>query len=175
MATDAVGSLVIPDDTIALGEAAFSAWYRGHYRSVFAVALAACRSRAIAQDATDEAFARAAERWGRVQGMASPTGWACRVAANEATRLMRKAKRQVATREPTTVDLGPDVDLWSAVARLPRRQREAIALRYIADLTESEVARTMGISTGAASATLSSARARLAALLTAGRDGATDE
>jgi RNA polymerase sigma factor (sigma-70 family) len=59
-----------------------------------------------------------------------------------------------------------DPDLWRAVARLPRRQREAVALRYLADLTEAEIATVMRISEGAVSATLTRARRELAASLT---------
>ncbi len=37
----------------------------------------------------------------------------------------------------------------SALRRLPPRQREAVVLRYYADLSESEIAATMGVSRGA--------------------------
>lgn len=56
-------------------------------------------------------------------------------------------------------------ELWAAVADLPDRQREAIALRYVSGLTETEVAATMGVTDGSASATLSKARRRLAEVL----------
>jgi len=36
-----------------------------------------------------------------------------------------------------------------ALARLPRRQREVLALRYYLDLSEREIAETLGISPGA--------------------------
>jgi RNA polymerase sigma factor (sigma-70 family) len=36
-----------------------------------------------------------------------------------------------------------------ALAELPRRQREVIALRYYVDLSEAEIAETLGISRGA--------------------------
>lgn len=56
-------------------------------------------------------------------------------------------------------------ELWAAVAGLPDRQREAIALRYVSGLTEAEVAAAMGVREGSASATLSKARRRLAEVL----------
>ena len=52
------------------------------------------------------------------------------------------------------------------MGELPLRQREAVVLRYVADLREREVATVMGISEGAASAALSAARRSLAARLT---------
>lgn len=59
----------------------------------------------------------------------------------------------------------PDDELWSAVRSLPERQRLAIALRYVADLTEAEVAEAMGVRPGTVAATLSKARTQLATQL----------
>ena len=55
--------------------------------------------------------------------------------------------------------------MWEAVRALPRRQREAVALRYLLGFSEAEVARQMQVAVGTASATLAAARARLAVLL----------
>jgi RNA polymerase sigma factor (sigma-70 family) len=40
-------------------------------------------------------------------------------------------------------------DVIAALHRLPARQREALVLRYYADLSEAEIAEAMGISRGA--------------------------
>jgi RNA polymerase sigma factor (sigma-70 family) len=56
-------------------------------------------------------------------------------------------------------ELHPEV--WDAVRSLPVRQREAIALRYLLDMSEAAVADAMGIAVGTASATLATARAAL--------------
>ncbi|MGH9292112.1 MAG: sigma-70 family RNA polymerase sigma factor [Acidimicrobiales bacterium] len=51
-----------------------------------------------------------------------------------------------------SLDLEEDIvihqALLTALSRLPRRQREAVALRYLADMSEVEVAHTLGISRG---------------------------
>jgi RNA polymerase sigma factor (sigma-70 family) len=47
------------------------------------------------------------------------------------------------------------------VSNLPPRSREAIVLRYVADLTEAGVADAMGVKEGSASALLHKARAAL--------------
>jgi RNA polymerase sigma factor (sigma-70 family) len=68
------------------------------------------------------------------------------------------------------VELRPEV--WAAVRALSARQREAIALRYVLDLSEAQVAEAMGVAVGTASATLAAARSRLGELLS---DPADDE
>jgi DNA-directed RNA polymerase specialized sigma24 family protein len=50
---------------------------------------------------------------------------------------------------------------------LPPRQQTAIALRYLHDLAEADIAAAMGISRGAVSACLAAARARLRSVLEA--------
>ena len=56
-------------------------------------------------------------------------------------------------------------DLWDAVRALPVRQRTAVALRYVCDLPQDEIASIMHVAVGTVSATLTAARRRLAAEL----------
>jgi RNA polymerase sigma-70 factor (ECF subfamily) len=145
----------------------FEAWYRDNYRRVVAATRLATGDRALAEEVVDEAFARAFERWSRVRVMESPTGWTCVVARN-ALRAAHRAERRLtnAMRRSfsATVDLPPDmaIDVWDAVVRLPRRQREVVALRYLAALSEREVAQTLGIAPGTVARALHDARQTLA-------------
>lgn len=129
----------------------------------------------LAQEATDEGFARAYARWGSVSRMDSPTGWVYVVALNHARSLARKRSRERSHNlrypDATSVD-GPEPadPIWVAVAALAPRARLAVALRYLADLPEAEVARLMGVGRGTVATTLHRARGDLANLLTAHRE-----
>jgi len=144
----------------------FEAFYEATHGRIAAALLASLRDRDVADEATDEAFARALAAWDRVSAMGNPTGWVFRVGLREGARRRRRtslerlrwSRNSVAA--PAAPAL-PDSDLWDAVAALPRRQREAIVLRFVADLPEADVAAAMGISRGGVSATLHQAKQSL--------------
>lgn len=152
----------------------FDAWYlREHPRVVSTVAAVTGRP-SLAVEATDEAFTRACERWARVSAMASPGGWVTSVALNDARRRLRRSGHErrllvwvaaTAPSEAAPPSWSPEV--WEALAGLPPREREAAALRYVADLPVAEIASIMGTAPGTAASTLHSARARLARALSA--------
>lgn len=148
----------------------FDAWYQEQHPRVLAALTVASGSSDVAAEATDEAFVRAYERWERVRKMRSPGGWLYRVALNVMKRQhRRRAIERELLRRNRSQDSAPppavDPDLWAAVRELPQRQRTAVALRYVVDLTEAEVAKTMGVSRGAASASLTAARRHLGRVL----------
>lgn len=105
---------------------------------------------AAAEDVAAEALARAYAQWPKVAGLEYRDGWVLRVAANLAVDRLRK-------RVPVMVaDPAPDAEeavalrlaLSAALGALPRRQRQAVALRYLGELTDGEVAQALGISPG---------------------------
>jgi RNA polymerase sigma-70 factor (sigma-E family) len=116
--------------------------YRVAYRMV--------GSREDARDIAQEAMARAYARWPKVRDRAG--GWVGRVTTNLALDLLRRRSRTA----PAPVELTTDTaaaaalrtDLVAALRRLPRRQRDVVVLRYLADLPEADVAAALGCSTG---------------------------
>jgi RNA polymerase sigma factor (sigma-70 family) len=148
----------------------FAEFFAAHHGPVTSALSAVTGDVDRASDATNEAFVRAAARWERVRRMKNPVGWTYRVAQNDLRRAGRRRtrEREITEREqPLTMhhDVVPDLDLWRAVKRLPDRQREAIALRYVLGFTQHEVAEAMGIADGTAAATLTDARSALRRLL----------
>jgi RNA polymerase sigma factor (sigma-70 family) len=150
----------------------FAHWYGATYPVLVRALTVMTSDVELAGDVASEAFARAYARWDRVAQMASPTGWTYSVGVNVLRRHWRRQRVERVIRTPdVTSTPAPsadtlDPDLWRAVTQLPRRQREAIALRYVADLTEAEIATVMSITEGAVSATLTRARRHLAEILT---------
>ena len=98
-----------------------------------------------------EAFARAYLRWARVSELAWRDGWVLRTVTNLAIDATRRRRRRLPPPvAPTTFEdiTASRLALTAAVRALPRRQREVVALRYLADLSEAEVAGAMRISEG---------------------------
>jgi RNA polymerase sigma factor (sigma-70 family) len=117
-----------------------------------------------AEEATQEAFARALERWATLAGRPWAGAWITRVAVNEAKRARGSRWRMV----PLDHDVGtPEADWGSiislrvAMRGLSRRQQEAVILYYMRDEPLAVVARTMGCRIGTVKSHLSRARGSL--------------
>lgn len=147
--------------------------YRVAYRRLVGQLYGVCGDLAEAEDVVQEAFARAVGRAG-FERLDNPEAWLRTVAVNVArTRHRRRRLGALLTARSAAGDDAPlgagDTDdrltLMAALARLPRPQREAIALHHLADLSVAEVARTLGVPDGTVKARLSRGRAALAVLL----------
>jgi RNA polymerase sigma-70 factor (sigma-E family) len=128
----------------------FELAFDGLYRLAYKVAFRIVGDRPEAEDIAQEALARASLRWPRLHEQ--PEGWVSRVASNLAIDRYRRRRRE--PRVPVgpigvVDDLVTDrADLVAALRRLPRRQREVVVMRYLADLSEADVAASLGCSVG---------------------------
>ena len=132
--------------------------------------LVATRNPQRAEDAVQEAFMRALDRWETVQHHERPRAWVGRVALNVATSWWRRQGREQADapERPAPPDVRPmDGDLVRLVWALPKRQRQVVALRVLADLSVADTAVALAIAEGTVKATLHRALARLRAALEA--------
>ncbi len=143
----------------------FEAWYRGSAPRLAAALAVVAGDADVGREAAAEACTRALERWTRVGEMSSPEAWAYTVGVNLIRRRWRRAamKRRLASSPGplTAAPMSLSPELWEAVRGLPLRQRQAIALRYVLDLTQEQVADAMGVAPGTAAATLNAARRQL--------------
>jgi RNA polymerase sigma-70 factor (ECF subfamily) len=162
------------EDGMRVNEIALREFLHTSYpRLVAAVALAG-GSRAAAEDAVQEALLRAWERSDRGEQVESLDAWVATVALNlsrSALRRLRSERRAKARlrasgwAEDHALSTDRAVDVDRALAGLPRRQREAVVLRYYLQMDTREVATVLRVSEGTVKSTLSRARTALAAAL----------
>jgi RNA polymerase sigma-70 factor, ECF subfamily len=139
-------------------------------RLVAAVAIV-CSSRPAAEDAVQEALLRAWERSEKGEEIQSLNAWVTTVSLNLARsglrRLMaeRRARSRLGRDVPPAATSGDRVDVERALAALPRRQREAVVLRYYLQMDTREVAQALGVHEGTVKSTLFRARTALAGAL----------
>jgi RNA polymerase sigma factor (sigma-70 family) len=147
----------------------FDAFYSTSYDRVRRAMTLAFRDPALAEEITQEAFFQTLKRWTRVSLLDHPEGWTMVVALNKGRDLHRhrarhKAKQLLLVHEPT-IDSGEShvedrMMVSTLLEGVTSRQRQALLLRYITQLTIPEIAVVMGCAEGTVKATLHSALAK---------------
>jgi RNA polymerase sigma factor (sigma-70 family) len=111
-------------------------------------------SRAEAEDLAQETLARACQSWETVSSSASPEAWVHRTGLNlsrswlRRVRVARRHAPMLVDRHPGDEDVAGSIAVRAAVGALPARQREAIVLRYFADLSVRDTALAMRCAEG---------------------------
>lgn len=123
------------------------------------------------QDCLQEAFVRAAARWGQVRACESPEAWVRRVAINLALdgrrrrAVRRRYLQQTGPPDPVGAPGDAAVDVVRAVRQLSAEQRRVVVLHHLLDLPVADIARELGRPEATVKTQLVRARARLAELL----------
>lgn len=125
------------------------------------------RDHGLAEDLLQTALAKAWFSWTRIQG--DPEPYLRKVLVNTYATWWRRrwnGERPVdQLPEDSTADhaeaAGVSQDLWTALGRLPRRQRAVVVLRFFEDLSEAETARVLECSSGTVKSQTSKALAKL--------------
>ena len=134
------------------GDDGFEEAFDALFASARAVARRLVGPGAAADDVAAEALARAYARWPKVRDLHYRDAWVMRVTANVALDTLRRARRPIPVAERRDTDTADDavtrLALAEALRRLPRRQRDVVVLRYLADLSEADVAESLGVSAG---------------------------
>jgi RNA polymerase sigma factor (sigma-70 family) len=134
-----------------------------------------------AEDAWSEAFLSALMAYPELPSDANHEAWLVTIAHRKAIDVIRRRARTPMPTEylpeaPSSLGLpGEDDDeLRQAVGALPLRQREAVALHYLAGLRYAEAAELTGSSPDAVRRAAADGMAKLRAFYRSGRQRATD-
>jgi RNA polymerase sigma-70 factor (sigma-E family) len=148
-------------------EATFDEFVAARSRALLRTAYLLTHDHALAEDLLQTALTKAWFAWRRIDG--DPEPYVRRILVNTyASWWRRKWNGEHPTDElPDRPSAGParpnsePTDLWTAMARLPRRQRAVVVLRYFEDLTEAQTAEALGCSVGTVKSQTSKALAKL--------------
>ncbi|MFB0627962.1 SigE family RNA polymerase sigma factor [Streptomyces sp. AB3(2024)] len=136
--------------------------YRAHYRSLLGLAALLLDDTASCEDVVQEAFIRVHSARNRVRDRDKTLAYLRQTVVNLSRsalrrrilglKLLSKPMPDMASAEEGAYDQLERDDLIKAMRGLQRRQREVLVLRYFADMTEVQVAETLGISLGSVKA-----------------------
>jgi RNA polymerase sigma-70 factor, ECF subfamily len=136
---------------VAAPEERFESLYRRTFPRVYAYVASMLRDRSAAEEVTAQAFERAYRKRGSYRaGRGSPEAWLFGIARNAALDELRRLKRRAAEVEvSSSEDHSDDVVLRetvrTALETLDPRERDLLALKYKAGLSNGEIARVLSI------------------------------
>jgi RNA polymerase sigma-70 factor (sigma-E family) len=116
----------------------------------FAVVLT--NDKGLAEDVVQEVLIRAHQRWAHISELEHPEAYVRKMVVNEFLSWRRKWARYVPQadiepdqRQPDHADAQADrMAMLAEVAKLPRRQRTVLVLRYYEGLSDAQIAEILG-------------------------------
>jgi len=125
----------------------FEDLYALEYRTMVRLAFVMLGRDGPAEEVVQDAFARVYERWG---SLVVPGGYLRTCVVNGCRDVLRRQRMAIWKRpDPGPLSAELDADhLSDALAALPPKRRAAVVLRYYCDLSEAEIAATLGVRPG---------------------------
>ena len=151
---------LLADDSSVSREAAVDVLFRGHYATLLRVAYAMLGTREAAEDAVQDAFVSLYRHWDRLRDRQAAEAYLRSAVLNRCRSRIRDLVRDRVLQSragAALVEVGGEIDLTAlddgarvavALRRLPRRQREVVACRYLLELSVAETAELLNISDG---------------------------
>lgn len=143
--------------TVTTGALSFEELVRASERRLLRLGLMLTGGVHSAEDLVQTVLARAHDRWDRISALDHPEAYLRTMVVNEFLSWRRLLKnREIALAEPPDELSDEDIGsrqaqrdaAWRLLAKLPRRQRAVLVLRYYEDLPDSEIAELLGIAPG---------------------------
>ncbi|MBA3781271.1 MAG: SigE family RNA polymerase sigma factor [Nocardioides sp.] len=153
--------------------------YAAHWRQLVRLAVLLVRDVGTAEEVVQDAFVAVHGRWSRIRTPEAALPYLRQTVVNRSRSVLRHrvvVDRHLRAEAVKPLALAPDAEgvvldaarrdaVLDGMRSLPQRQREVLALRYFVDLSEGEIATTLGISRGAVKSHASRGAASLRALL----------
>lgn len=150
--------------------------HRAHYRSLVRLASLLVDDVGVCEELVQDAFVAVLGRPGAVRDTAKLAAYLRSAVLNGARSHLRRGRVRDRRRGLRLVGDAPGADVGavqsddrravlSALRSLPERQRDALLLRYYLDLSEAEIAATLGIAAGTVKTHVQRGMAQLARLL----------
>ena len=133
--------------------------YTTHYRSLVRLAVLLVRDVATAEEVVQDSFIAMHGAWRRLRDTEKALSYLRQSVVNRSRSVLRhrmvvdknapKPAPDMPSAEQGALSLLERSAVIAALRTLPPRQREALVLKFYADLSEAQIANTMGISRGA--------------------------
>ena len=133
--------------------------YAVHYQALVRLAALLVRDTATAEEVVQDSFVAMHASWRRLRDSGKASSYLRRCVVNRSRSVLRhqmvternmlQPPPEVPSAEQGAMALLERSAVVAALHGLPARQREALVLRYYADLSEADIAKAMGISRGA--------------------------
>ena len=156
-------------------EDALTTLYVEHYRSLVRLAAFLLDDVGTSEEVVQDAYVKMLGAWKRIEDPEKAAAYLRSTVLNLARSKLRRRlvvrKHQpvppddAASAEHDVIAHENQREVVAALRRLPPRQREAIVLRYYADLSEAEIAAAMSCSPGTVKSHIHRGKAALAELL----------